>query len=159
MDTLAGIADDVNRQFTKDVEESGRFMTLFLADVDAPAGTLKWVRAGHDPALLYDPETGVFEELSGPGLPLGVMEDGGYREMSRPVRPGQMMVIGTDGIWEARDAEGRVFGKQRFKDLIAANARRSAAGLADLVMTEVHEFTSPRAQEDDVTVVIVKIGS
>ena len=95
--------------------------------------------------------------MGGPGLPLGVMEEAAYKEMSRSIRPGQVVVVGTDGIWEARNPENRLFGKDRFKQLIAARAGHSAAELADHIMASVRDFTGPRPREDDVTIVVFKL--
>jgi phosphoserine phosphatase RsbU/P len=61
--SIAQIVSDVNRQLTRDVEESGRFMTLFCSQIDTHSRSISWVRAGHDPAILYDPVTDSFEKL------------------------------------------------------------------------------------------------
>ena len=53
---LNQIAADVNRQLARDVEDSGQFMTLFLCEIDIDDQLVRWVRAGHDPAMIYDPE-------------------------------------------------------------------------------------------------------
>jgi sigma-B regulation protein RsbU (phosphoserine phosphatase) len=66
---------DVNRQLARDVEESGRFMNLFVCEIDIDDQLLRWVSAGHDPAMIYDPGTDAFDELVGRGLPLWVFED------------------------------------------------------------------------------------
>jgi phosphoserine phosphatase RsbU/P len=76
---IAAIITDVNRQFSLDAERSGNFMTLFYLLIDRSAGRLEWVRAGHDPALLYDPHLDRFDELNGPGIALGVDAEGAYR--------------------------------------------------------------------------------
>jgi sigma-B regulation protein RsbU (phosphoserine phosphatase) len=63
--TLGDIITDVNREFVKDVEDSAQFMTLFLARIDRGENRVNWVRAGHDPAILYDPDTDSFSSLGG----------------------------------------------------------------------------------------------
>jgi sigma-B regulation protein RsbU (phosphoserine phosphatase) len=70
--SIARIVSDVNRQLARDVEESGGFMTLFYLVLNAKKHRLSWVRAGHDPAILYDPVADAFEELHGAGVALGV---------------------------------------------------------------------------------------
>ncbi|MBT8372325.1 MAG: SpoIIE family protein phosphatase [Deltaproteobacteria bacterium] len=64
---LSQIISDVNHQIAGDVEDSGQFMTLFYVIVDHDSRCLEWVRAGHDPGIFYDPESGLFEELAGRG--------------------------------------------------------------------------------------------
>ena len=63
--TPAEVVTDVNRQMTRDFQESGGFMTLFYLTIEFANRRLCWVRAGHDPGIFYDPQTDVFEELRG----------------------------------------------------------------------------------------------
>jgi sigma-B regulation protein RsbU (phosphoserine phosphatase) len=69
---LAHIVSDVNQELFRDVQESGRFMTIFLLEIHHAAKTLGWVRGGHDPAILYDAAEDTFSELAGEGMALGV---------------------------------------------------------------------------------------
>jgi sigma-B regulation protein RsbU (phosphoserine phosphatase) len=77
---LNQILADVNRELARDVEDSGRFMTFFICEIDRPNNTIRWANAGHDPALTFDPDAGNFEELAGHSLPLGVSEKAAYQE-------------------------------------------------------------------------------
>lgn len=154
---LEEIATDINQRFTEDVERSGRFMTLFLARIDREQNKIEWVRAGHDPALLYDPTTEVFVSLKGKGLPLGVDAAIPYRESSITVEDGQVLFIGTDGIWETGNAGGELFGKDRLKDVIRQHAGRSARDILLAVHAAVEDFRGEWKQEDDLTIVIVKL--
>jgi sigma-B regulation protein RsbU (phosphoserine phosphatase) len=61
---LDQVVADVNRQLTRDVEDSGRFMTLFICEIDRSKQVIHWVNAGHDPAMIYDREGSQFEELT-----------------------------------------------------------------------------------------------
>ena len=63
-----------------DVAESGNFMTLFYLTIDIQNQKMQWVRAGHDPAIFYDPTTDTFDELQGNGVALGVLESWKYDE-------------------------------------------------------------------------------
>jgi sigma-B regulation protein RsbU (phosphoserine phosphatase) len=85
--SLGDIVADVNREFSKDVGDSGQFMTFFLARIDRSENLIEWVRAGHDPAILYDPAADSFKNLNkGKGLPLGVSEDAAYKESFCEIR-------------------------------------------------------------------------
>jgi len=115
------------------------------------------VCAGHEPAILYDPPTDSFEELGGEDIPPGVRQDWSYREYSRDGwRHGQVILIGTDGIWETRDLLGRRFGKDALRDLVRANAHRSPREIQDAVLRALADFRGSRTQEDDVTLVVLK---
>jgi sigma-B regulation protein RsbU (phosphoserine phosphatase) len=132
-------------------------MTLFLCEIDVDDQMIRWVRAGHDPALIYDPETNSFAELAGVGLPLGVFEDSNYQTLTHEFKPGQIIAIGTDGIWETTNIQGQQFGKERFKDVIQANASESALEILTRVINAVDGFAGQNEKADDVTLVIIKV--
>ena len=154
---LNRIVSDVNRQLARDVEESGQFMTLFLCEIDVDNQWVRWVRAGHDPALIYDLETDSFDELGGRGLALGIFEDSKYQTLTREIKPRQIIAIGTDGIWETTNIQGQQFGKERFKNVIQANASESAVEILTRVINEVDDFAGQSEKSDDVTLVIIKV--
>lgn len=157
--TMSEIITAMNRHLTRDVLESGRFMTLFYLTVDPTQDRIEWVRAGHDPAILYDPQPDAFEELRGSGMALGVNDAFKYVENYRDgLTNGQIIAIGTDGIWEAFNKKGKMFGKQRFKDIIRQNARAGADDILNAVYRELSKFTQGQKSEDDITLVIVKVN-
>jgi sigma-B regulation protein RsbU (phosphoserine phosphatase) len=156
---LNQIIADVNRQLSRDVEDSGRFMTLFFCEIDSPNRVIRWVNAGHDPALTFDPDSANFEELAGHSLPLGVSEKTAFQEFQRKILPGQILLIGTDGIWESQNARGQMFGKERFRHVISAHARKTAIEILQAVIDELNRFSHPLGKEDDVTLVVIKVES
>jgi sigma-B regulation protein RsbU (phosphoserine phosphatase) len=156
--TLAQIISDVNGQLAKDVAESHNFMTLFYLRIGHQPKTLEWVRAGHDPAIFYDPTTRSFEALAGEGIPLGVEESWVYTQNKKgDLSKGQVIVLTTDGFWEAQNAVGEMFGKDRIYDLIRANSALSAKGILNILMDMLHRFTRGKNFEDDVTLMVIKI--
>ena len=156
--TLGDIISDINREFVKDAEESGQFMTMFLARIDLSANRIDWVRAGHDPAILYDPDPDTFNTLNeSRGLPLGVSKDEAYKASSCGIKPGQIITLGTDGVWEARNAEGELFGKERLQQVLRKNSRESARTIVLSVLDAVEAFRGQEEQEDDLTLVVIKI--
>ncbi|SHK93036.1 sigma-B regulation protein RsbU (phosphoserine phosphatase) [Desulfatibacillum alkenivorans DSM 16219] len=155
--SITSIVSDVNKLLTRDVGLSGRFMTLFYMDLDTQKKQVKWLRAGHDPALVLDSNTGEFTELDGEGIFLGGIEDYEYKEYEREIHPGQIIAVGTDGVWEARNQQGDMFGKEAFKQIIADNAHEPAQVIMDKVFEAVGAFRLPVNQEDDITLVIIKV--
>ena len=148
----------MNRHLTRDVLETGRFMTLFYMAIDPGKNHIDWVRAGHDPAIIYDPSRDEFEELMGSGVALGVNEAFDYEEnYKRGLADGQIIAIGTDGIWEAVNREGEMFGKARFRNIIRRNAHAAAGEILDAVYSELNQYTGGQKSEDDITLVIIKI--
>jgi sigma-B regulation protein RsbU (phosphoserine phosphatase) len=152
------VVSDVNRQLTQDVKDSGRFMTLFYAEFDRQNKHMRWLNAGHEPAIVYTPDTDTVEELSGGGsLPLGIIEDTEYKSARKNIAPGQIVFIGTDGIWEAQNPEGEMFGKDRFYSIIRQNFSASANEIQSAIFQSLNHFRKDNAPDDDMTLVVIKI--
>ncbi|MFQ6079964.1 MAG: SpoIIE family protein phosphatase, partial [Thermodesulfobacteriota bacterium] len=151
------IITDVNRRLALDTYYTGQFMTLFYCEFDAKKRSIQYVRAGHDPAIAYDPGADAFDELKGQGIALGLDETYVYREFQRPLVPGQVIVIGTDGIWEMHNAAGEMFGKDGLRQIIRANASAPADGILWAITDALNRFRGGQECEDDVTMVVVKV--
>jgi len=156
----AQIITEMNRHLANDLYGSGRFMTMFYLKLDPEKQSARWVRAGHDPAMIYCPGCDCFTELGGSdsGLPLGVIHESEYDEQDNELAPGQIIAIGTDGIWESRNPAGEMFGKERFKDVLREHAKDCAQEIMDAVFEAVRKFTRGAKADDDITLVIVKYG-
>jgi len=153
----AGIINDVNKQLSLDSYHTGNFMTFFYCELTSTERKVCWVRAGHDPALLYDPDTGQFDELKGHGLALGVDYTFEYDEFNRTLSPGQIVLIGTDGIWEMHNEAGEMFGKDRVKEIIQTNTSLTAKEIIAAISDSLNRFRGNRQPEDDVTMVVIKV--
>lgn len=156
--SISEIISEMNNHLASDVLGTGRFMTLFYLAIDPTEGELKWVRAGHDPALVYTPKTDEFEELRGDGIALGVIDDFEYVEHHKKgLKSGQIIAIGTDGIWEAFDNDGQMFGKKRLREIIKKHAAFPAEQILNMVYSELYKFMSGTKSVDDITLVIIKV--
>jgi phosphoserine phosphatase RsbU/P len=155
-DNLAELFGLLNVHLVRDTGDA-RFMTLFYGVLDADARTLTWVSGGHDPAQWVHASSGEVEELANTGMALGIIEETEF-EQAGPVQieGGDLVVIGTDGIWEARNAARELFGKDRLRDVVRSNAGRTAQEVYDAVVAAVREFQADAAQEDDITLVVIK---
>jgi serine phosphatase RsbU (regulator of sigma subunit) len=152
------VVSDVNRQLARDVKDSGRFMTLFYAEIERPQKTMRWVNAGHEPAMIFDPVTDTFSDLNGGNnLAMGVFEDSEFRQAQQEISPGQIILIATDGIWEARNPEGEMFGKDRIQQIIRRNASKTAGEIQDTILDSLKHFQRDTRLEDDMTLVMIKI--
>jgi sigma-B regulation protein RsbU (phosphoserine phosphatase) len=140
----------------RDVEELNLFMTMFYGEIDIKEKTIRWVKAGHEPAILYTPGADSHELLAGEGLPLGVMEDAVYKESQKQINSGQIILIGTDGIKEAVDTHGEMFGNERLLNVIRDNANQSAREILDRVFESLNNFRHPLEPDDDETLVVIK---
>ena len=131
---------------------------MFFLEIDASSQTLRWVRAGHEPAILFDPNTGKFEELSGKGMALGVVEDYRFQAYERHGWvPGSILIVGTDGIHESRNQEDTMFGQARSREIIRNHSAASAEAIQKAVIHALQDFKGEISQEDDVTLVVIKL--
>ena len=155
--STAEIVSDVNRQLVKDVEDSGQFMTMFFLALDPATRRLEWVRAGHDPGIAYDPGSDAFSELGGSGIALGVDAGWIYEDnLKTNFSNGQIIFLSTDGIWEARNKKGEMFGKEPILKVIRQNASSDAIQIIDAVFDMLNKFIGGVKIEDDITSVVIK---
>lgn len=158
--SIEAVVTDVNRQVAMDVGNSGRFMTLFCLEVDVDQRFARWVRAGHEPALLYRASADRFESLTGDGIPLGVQEQYPFKGYSiGDLETGDIFVLGTDGVWETTDPSHEMFGKRRLKDLIRDNRHENAQFVLSRVFSAIEAYTEGKPHQDDVTLIIAKVTS
>jgi sigma-B regulation protein RsbU (phosphoserine phosphatase) len=149
----------VNTQLVRDIGDTGRFVSIFFCEIDPRRRILRWVRAGHEPALLYDPETDRFTELGGEGTALGIEEAAVLAPQEREGwSAGTVLVLVTDGVRETRDAQGAMFGGERLRQTVRACARQPAAAVRDAVLVACDAFRQTAPRHDDLTVVAVKLA-
>jgi len=149
---------DVNRQLVFDVEDSGNFMTLFHLKIDPVKRCASWIRGGHDPAIFYNPLSDRFRELDGKGQALGISEEVEFEVKQRTeLAPGQIIVLATDGVWEARNEQGDMFGKKNLYRLVRQHSNSAADVILAQCFLALEEFQTQAVREDDITVVVIKI--
>ena len=161
-DDLPAVLGKVNANLTVD-SQSGQFMTLFyllIAPPGEPGGRrVRWTSAGHDAAIVLDRDTGGFSELAGHDIPLGIDGAWDYHADDATLPERSIVVIGTDGIWEARDRSGEMFGKDRLHTIIAQHQQSDANTITRAILAEVVRFRDGGPQTDDITLVVLRTGS
>ena len=151
------IVSHVNNSLVKDIEELNLFVTMFYSEIDLNQKRFRWVHAGHEPAIIYDPAKDSVEALGGDGVPLGVMDNWDYEEAEIGIESGQIILIGTDGIKEAYNSHGEYFGNDRLMTVIRDHAAEPAKDLLKEVFDALNRFRYPAERLDDETLVIVKV--
>lgn len=155
--SLGGRLAAVNTQLARDTG-GARFMTLCWMQIDRPKGVLRYANAGHEQPMVVDPADGSARLLEGGGIPLGIEARWDYEDYTlEGLRPGQVIAIGTDGIWEARNESDEMFGRGRFAQALLEAAGGTACEICDGVIRAVKEFRGKREQLDDITIVVVKV--
>jgi serine phosphatase RsbU (regulator of sigma subunit) len=129
------------------------FVTCFYAILDPESGTLRYANAGHD--LPYLHRNGNAEELKARGMPLGLMPAMGYEEKETILEAGEVTLLYSDGLVEAHDPRGEMFGFPRLRALIAEHGKEGSLG--DLLLEELYSFTGEGwEQEDDITLLTLR---
>lgn len=152
---LGRALEEVNEQLVRDAS-SGQFLTVFCVSVTVADGQMRWASAGHDPAMVFNPATREFRELTGGGLALGIMPGWHYETYRGQLAPGEWVVMATDGVWEARRADGEMFGKERLREVIRAQGTARVEEMVRAIQEAVVAFRAGEPQQDDLTVVALR---
>jgi phosphoserine phosphatase RsbU/P len=154
----AGPADALertNRVLVRDAR-TGLFVTALAAVLDPTRGTLTYASAGHEPALLARSGSGEIEELPAGGLMLGLGASVGTTDEVIELEPGDLLVAYTDGITDAVAADGRRFGDERLRAVIADHRADSAGEVVAAILAAVDAFAGSTDQADDLTLLAVR---
>jgi len=156
--TADGFIMDVNRQLCRDTAQNGNFASLFYLGIDEQQRELHWVRAGHDPAIMFFPARGEFRELKGKGLVLGLDSEYGYQNNIYPL-PAEdvVLLIVSDGAWEVENEENEQFGKQRLQKIMAANPQLAPDDLLYQITDAINAFRGSAPLNDDITLVAIRV--
>ena len=132
------------------------FVTCFYVVLDPKSGSLTYANAGHD--LPYLHRNGEAEELRARGMPLGLMPGMGYEEKQTILEAGEAALLYSDGLVEAHDPEGKMFGFPRLRALIAEHGEARSSG--DLLLEEFYAFVGEDwEQEDDITLLTLRCSA
>ncbi len=144
----------VNRLLWESIE-ADRFVTAMFGVLDTSARRLTYVNAGHNPALLYRAATGQFDTLESTGPLLGTFETATFKERVVEIRPGDVLVMYTDGVTEAMSTSSELFGEERLRREIVQRREEPAAKIVRGIYEAVQAYQAGD-QEDDVTIVVLR---
>jgi len=156
-DNPAEIVRRSNRLLYRDLSSSNLLISLFVAHFDSATRRLAFANGGHNPPVYLPASSDRTEPLDAEGLILGVEEEFDYELGIREVRQGDVIVLYTDGIVEARSPEGDEFGEEKMNKAILESRDRSAEAIADHLFEQVRGFTRGTRIRDDITVVVLKV--
>jgi serine phosphatase RsbU (regulator of sigma subunit) len=132
---------------------SNMFVTCFYAILEPKNGTLRYANAGHDLPYLW--HGGDAEELRARGMPLGLMSGMSYQEGEASLREGNCVLFYSDGLVEAHDPNGEMFGFPRLQALVAEHGEESSLG--EFLCEELSSFVGEGwEQEDDITLLTLR---
>ena len=132
------------------------FVTCFYCILDPKSGSLTYANAGHD--LPYLHRNGAAEELRATGMPLGLMPGMGYEEKEITLQAGEAALFYSDGLVEAHNPKGEMFGFPRLRALVAEHGKERSVG--DLLLEELYSFVGEGwEQEDDITLLTLRCSA
>lgn len=140
----------------RSVSDGEHFVTLLLAEINAQRRMLRYVNCGHNPALLFQSETGKVTLLNSSCVPIGISSKENCELASVGLTTGDVLVFYTDGITEAQNDAGEEFGTERLAALLQNGSSLSAEGLMNTILTGATDFCGQIGFVDDVTILIVK---
>ena len=155
----AEVLQKVNRQLYPDIKED-MFISMAYLILDHKRNQVTLSRGGHDAPLLYRAATGEVEVLKPPGMALGIdsgdVFDRITGDLSVRLERDDCLVLYTDGVTEALDANGDEFGPARMTRSLQASASQGAQGVIDRLTADVRSFAGGHAQHDDITLIVVR---
>jgi PAS domain S-box-containing protein len=156
--TVGEIMTRVNR-FVFEENGGESFVTMMLIRLDPRTRSLTYANAGHPPGYVLDPSGNVRAELGSSAIPLGIEEQCDF-PVAEPValRPGELVMLVTDGILEAESPEGTFFGSERLLEVIRTTRDRTGQEILEGLHRAVGRHTGTEVFKDDVTAVVIKIG-
>lgn len=152
---LGAILTAVNRGIAEDTP-LGRFVTMLFARIDLRTLTLSYAGAGHLGYVLEP--SGAVTILDSTSLPLGIDESTVVPSGDLiTLKPGQIVLLFTDGFCEAMSPQGLLFGNERVVEVVQAHRDRPACEILDILFAEIRKFSHPAALQDDATAVVLKV--
>jgi DNA-binding NarL/FixJ family response regulator len=155
--TLPALAMDmVNERILTDTRGS-LFVTAFYGVLEPQLGRLRYVNAGHPPACLVSLQRGKpVDHLPQTGIPLGVMEKAHWQQKIVRLSVGDVLLIYTDGVTEAQNKEGVMYGEQRLMEELRLHAGKPARQIQEAIFEAVQRFTGGSSRQDDIAVVVLR---
>jgi sigma-B regulation protein RsbU (phosphoserine phosphatase) len=153
------VLSTVNHRILADTH-ADQFVTAFYGILDPATGVLVYCNAGHCPPYLVSAQANnAVRALHRTGMALGVAQDVAWAQEDVQLVPGDVLVLYTDGVTEARNAQGAFFGEDRLLESVRADLGRSAQDIQDAIMADVRTFVDDAPQFDDIALAVVVRGS
>ena len=156
-DSPVSVLERINRLYIHNINFT-TFVTIFLGKYDPQTRILSYANAGHNSSYLYRPATNQEIWLKPTGPAVGLMEGFAIQKDDVQLEPGDILLLYTDGITEASDPQGTLWGEDNLADIIRANTNSSAEQLIQKILQAMKDHTGGNPLADDVTLVISKVG-
>lgn len=153
--TPSQMMDELNRFFYEDLTRAELFITMFYLNFDPRSRRIIYSNAGHNPPLVFRSGSKSCDWLDAEGLILGVRREVVFAEDKGELRPGDVILLYTDGIIEAHNDQGEMFGTERLCGLLQSNHQRTPDDLIRYILDQVRLFTGVQNFSDDVSMIVM----
>jgi len=155
---LTTLIGDVNR-LVHESSPTNFFASLFYAEYEPATRVLQYVNAGHNPPIIVRPRDGSCElfQLKAGAVPVGIFADARFEAARFQLMKDDILVAYTDGITEAANPAGELWGEQRLAELLRSSTAMTSGEIVEKILTAVTEFANGEPQRDDVTLVVMKV--
>lgn len=151
------ILTSMNEILFEDLGRSDLFITVFCASFDTGSRTLTYANAGHSPGLLFRHTERSCQWLDADGLIMGIHDNVAFEEKQLQLQSGDVLLLYTDGVTEADNGRGHLFGNERLCEILHSCHRESPQTIIDTILLRVAAFSATIPLEDDVTMLVMKV--
>jgi len=151
----AALLGAMNGALFTDLDHTEMFLTAQLIRIDSGRGIITYASAGHTEAVRFNPSSGECVCFPSTAPPIGILRDIEIGEMEIRTRPGDFFVIYSDGVTEASDESGGLFGMERFVRILRSREFVSSADIVQTVLAEVRSFSGDQPLADDLTLIAI----
>jgi len=153
------IVTEINREITRKCQKEGSFVTLFYCVIDSENRELSYTSAGHEPPIYIRKNIDSVEQLATTQLLLGFDENIKYTENKIKINAGDIFVLFTDGIIEAKDSNGNMFGREKIVKMVMNHRNKSSSQILHKIIESLKNHIGNRFVYDEISLLVVKANS
>ena len=154
-ETLADAMNAINASIAEN-NESNIFVTLFIGALDLKTGLLACCNAGHNPPVVIRPDGSCAWLEIAPNLPVGVIKQFSYKEQSLALPDAGALMLYTDGVTEAENAEKQLYGKERLLRVIQKNFKQTPCNMIETLLSDINDYVKDNEPSDDITLLAIQ---
>ena len=147
---------NVNRQLIE-INETGMFATVLYGVLDFDNNEFAYVRAGHELPIICDRHDELMQLPRGLGQLIGILEEPVFDEQTVKLPPGSTLMLYTDGVNEATNIDGQLYGIENLREAMRITCQNPALSVCNQVLGRLTDFRGSDTLQDDITMVVVKV--
>lgn len=153
------VVTEINKVIAKECIKKGAFVTLFYCIIDPKKGELIYTSAGHEPPILISKNIDIVEQMTTTQLLLGFDENTRYEESKIRINPDDIFVLFSDGIIEAEDSNGTMFGRENIIEAVLKNRNNTPSEILDAIVESFKNHIGRKFVHDEISLFVAKINN